>query len=114
MERARQSVISYWNEYLDKYIAEADLLRGVYAPEHYENGRKELREALTEQLRETGFEFKPPEIEEICSRIDMDDVVSRNIEWDQGAPVSGDYQGPATRREVEDQLIDDLFERDGP
>lgn len=113
VNKARQSVIEYWNENLRSFVNDTDLLREVYSEEHFEDGREELVDALAAKLRESGFDFEPGEIETICEKVDMHDIIERNIRWDDNSR-DDDYRRPTTSTEAEDNLIDDLFDRDRP
>jgi hypothetical protein len=113
-ETARQNVLAYWKDFIEEFIVEADILRGVYSSEDYAEGRRELKEALTAKLQRSGFSFDPYEIDEICETVSMYDVADRNREGESNSYSGSDYSTPTTTREIEDQMIDDLFERDRP
>jgi hypothetical protein len=109
---AKAAVLSYWKDYVEEFVRDADLLNGVYAPEHYRDGRSELRDAVSEGLNETGLKFDWEEVGEICNEINMDSIAERNAErqYDSYEP----YQAPPDLGDKEEQLIDDLFDRDIP
>lgn len=80
---AKESVASYWTEYLKEFVNDAELLNDVYGPEHYGDGLRELREAVREALEETGFVFDASEVTSICKKLDMNTIAERNIERQQ-------------------------------
>lgn len=115
VKKAKDVVAAYVDEdFLDDYIREYDLMRDVYMEDQFEDGRRELKEALTDALEATGFEFEESEIEAMCSKIDLNAIAIRNKEWDEESNTEDECQRPPEPEELEEQQIDDLFDREKP
>lgn len=113
VEKARQSVLTYWKEYIAEYVYEAELLREVYSEEQYEDAKDELIDAVTDQLAATNLSFYRSEIWQVCDEVDLGNIIERNIKWDMRTDDEPGRPSGPTPTETEDQQIDDLFDRDG-
>lgn len=107
---AKQYLKGIWNDYVSEYVRDNDLLNEVYSEEHFPDARKELSDAVSETLKDSGFEFSSADVEEICNHVDLDRIAERNIERAENRSDEP-FAPPAPKAETEDELIDDLFER---
>jgi len=106
----RRFAKEWWNDNIRDFVSEADLLKNIYSEQQYPQAIRELSESISEELKGTGFEFTPEDVDEICKSLDLDRIVERNTEW----PLDDDEtpRAPVSRPvDVDDQMIEDLFEK---
>jgi hypothetical protein len=114
VKKAKQCITDYWAEFIEEYVAEKELLRGIYHEQQFEDGQKELFESVNTNLAESGLTFDAAEVTAVCKKLEMDRIADRNIEWDSRSDYDPGPQPDKRPLETEDELIDDMFERDLP
>ncbi len=114
LDKAKKCARDHWDEFIREYIDENDLLRGVYDASDFQQGYSELINEVEKRLGETGLGFAGSEVRSLCLSVSMHDISERNYEWDEEAYEAKERPSPPAVSEVEDGLIDDLFERDLP
>ena len=108
---ARKHVKYLWSEYVSEYVRDADVLDEIYSEDQFLEASKLLRDSVSDALVDTGFEFTPQEVTEICSNVNLEVIAQRNIDRSENSSDDS-YVPPRREKDGQDEMIDDLFERD--
>ncbi len=112
--KAKTCVIRCWQATIYDFVTDSELLLEIFNEAQFKEGRQELFDEISSQLASTGMEFERSEIDRVCSALSMERIVDRNIERDQRDNEDDSYRRSGDLKEVDDAVIDDLFERDLP
>ena len=112
VELLRSKVIEEWSEQMPQLLRNEDRLAEYTNPEDSTAIERELEDVVRGYLREAGIELTRVELKDLCSTIDLGDIVDRNI-----ATAMREDDADLRRREgwqvaVDDgAAVDDLFDR---
>lgn len=111
-DRVRRHVLRKWTDDIRQQMSDNNVLGSYVDSEEKEDAAAELRDFVTKQLGDLGIDLSENEVDALCDRVDLDEIMADNIEVAMREDDSADNWSSAhSIGASDDAAIDDLFER---
>ncbi len=112
-EDLRRRVLRDWTREVDQHLADNNILASYCYEEELEDATSELRSFVNSQFDDLGIDLSQAEIDAICGRVDLDDILAENREMAARADDQADRwrEARSSSALTDDAAIDDIFER---
>ncbi|CAN5921398.1 hypothetical protein BH11GEM2_BH11GEM2_24540 [soil metagenome] len=111
-DRLRERVVEEWTSDMSQHLADNNVLTSYLDPEDADNATSELRHFVSKQFGDLGIDLSQDEIDRVCGRVDLDEILAENIEVTIREDDRADnWRESRSSAMAEDAAIDDIFER---